>query len=254
MAKTGTSSRIAPQIVGNAGLYYVSHHLSLLGWNTLPTSRNAKGVDLICYNNDCTRMIGVQVKALSKKTPVPLGKCLDNIIGDFWVIVNNLATAPTAFIMLPDEVRDLAHRGVKNGKVSYWLQPKAYDCDSFRNAWNRFKAMNDSVPEIMCAFFGPATRDDYAFCCRHQGVIKQYMHGLLTLRWSPRKTYLNIVENPACIPGWVSGLKDNPSHGPILSEFFVRLMAHYDRTLRFARNLTQEHFDALSSRKALQGS
>lgn len=48
--------RISPQIVGNAGLYYVCHRLSLLGWNCMPTSRNARGVDLICYNADCSRM------------------------------------------------------------------------------------------------------------------------------------------------------------------------------------------------------
>ena len=137
MATKSAEPSIAPQIVGNAGLFYVCHQLSLLGWNTLPTSRNAKGVDLICYNSDCSRKIAVQVKSLSKRNPVPLGKSLDSIIGDVWVIVNNLASTPTAFVMFPDEVRERAHPAAKDGKASYWLQPKSYDCDDFREAWDR---------------------------------------------------------------------------------------------------------------------
>jgi hypothetical protein len=77
------------------------------------------------------------VKALSKRNPVPLGKSLDKIVGDFWVIVNRTAREPTAFILLPSEVKERAHRGEKEGRVSYWLQPGAYDNDSFREAWER---------------------------------------------------------------------------------------------------------------------
>jgi hypothetical protein len=43
---------------------------------------------------------GVQVKALSKRAPVPLGNTLDKIMGDFWVIVNRVASAtPSAFVL-----------------------------------------------------------------------------------------------------------------------------------------------------------
>ncbi len=33
----------------NAGLYYTCYPLSLLGWNVMPTARNARGVDIIAY-------------------------------------------------------------------------------------------------------------------------------------------------------------------------------------------------------------
>ncbi len=46
----------------NAGLYYFCYQLSLCGWNVMPTARNARGVDIIAYNSDATRFIGVQVK------------------------------------------------------------------------------------------------------------------------------------------------------------------------------------------------
>ena len=32
------------QLVGNVGLYYICYELSRLGWNVLPTSRNARGI------------------------------------------------------------------------------------------------------------------------------------------------------------------------------------------------------------------
>jgi len=139
MADNGNGNlTLDPQLTGNVGLYYCCYRLSLLGWNVMPTARNARGVDIIAYSRDASRFVGVQVKALSKRNPVPLGTSLDKIMGDFWVIVNKVATpTPSAFILLPSEVRERAHRGEKDGRVSYWLQPTDYEQDSFREAWER---------------------------------------------------------------------------------------------------------------------
>ncbi len=128
----------SPQIVGNIGLYYVCFKLSELGWNVMPTSRNTRGIDVICFSMDGTRKHTIQVKSLSKRNPVPLGKSLDKIMGDFWVIVNSLDTGkPRTYILLPDEVRAMAHRGQKEARVSYWLQPKKYAVDEFEEKWER---------------------------------------------------------------------------------------------------------------------
>ena len=143
--KTNTKPHLAalanapldPQLTGNVGLYYCCYRLSLLGWNVMPTARNARGVDIIAYNKDASRFIGVQVKALSKRNPVPLGNTLEKVMGDFWVIVNKVATAPSAYIMLPEEVRSLAKKGEKEGRISYWLQPTQYDAGEYREAWDR---------------------------------------------------------------------------------------------------------------------
>lgn len=129
--------KLDAQLTGNVGLYYCCYRLSQLGWNVMPTARNARGVDIVAYNRDATRFVGVQVKALSKRNPVPLGLSLDKIMGDYWIIVNKLSSAPSAFVMLPSEVREGAHRGEKDGRVSFWLQPGAYDRDAFREAWER---------------------------------------------------------------------------------------------------------------------
>ena len=125
------------QVTGNIGLYWTCFHLSRLGWNVMPTARNARGVDIIAYNQDCTRMIAVQVKTLSKKSPVPLGKSLDKMMGDFWVIVNNVENSPHTYVLKPEQVRELADRKEKNGIVSYWLQPASYCVDEFHEAWDR---------------------------------------------------------------------------------------------------------------------
>jgi len=127
-----------PQITGNVGLYYCCYRLSQLGWNVMPTARNARGVDIIAYNRDASSFFGIQVKALSKRDPVPLGPTIDKIMGHFWVIVNKVASsAPSSYILLPSEVRKLAHRGEKDGRVSYWLYPASYEADEFCEAWER---------------------------------------------------------------------------------------------------------------------
>ena len=72
------------QIIGNIGLYWVCYQLSRRGWNAMPTARNARGVDVIAYNSDCSRMLAIQVKTLSRRNPVPLGASLDRIMGDLW--------------------------------------------------------------------------------------------------------------------------------------------------------------------------
>jgi hypothetical protein len=125
------------QIIGNVGLYYVCYHLSRLGWNAMPTSRNAKGIDVVAYDSGCKKMITFQVKTLSKRSPVPLGTSIEKLMGDFWVIVNNIISEPTIYVMKPNEVKKNAHRGVKGDRVSFWLQPKSYEVEEYKNAWDR---------------------------------------------------------------------------------------------------------------------
>jgi len=135
------------QVVGNVGMYFAAYRLSLMGWNVMPTARNARGVDLLAYDVTAHTYKGIQVKALSKpKPPVPLGKSIETFMGDFWIIVTNAATsAPVCFIMTPDEVKRLAHRGEKDGRVSYWLQPNKYHTDEFREKWDRIGRGDDAT-------------------------------------------------------------------------------------------------------------
>ena len=134
--------KLEPQITGNIGLYYTCYKLSHLGWNVMPTARNAKGIDIIAYNKEGTKYIGIQVKTLSKRDPVPLGNSLGKVMGDYWIIVNDVLKEPNAFILLPNEIKELAHREEKGSRVSYWLEPNTYDIELFKEAWHRIDQGN----------------------------------------------------------------------------------------------------------------
>ena len=72
-------------IVGNTGLYYACYRLSALGWNVMPTARNTRGIDIVCFSVDGKPMCTIQVKSLTKADTVPLGTDIKKIMGDFWV-------------------------------------------------------------------------------------------------------------------------------------------------------------------------
>lgn len=132
------SKSLSPHITGNIGLYYCCYRLSLLGWNVMPTARNARGVDIIAYSSDATRFVAIQVKSLTKKSAVPVGTSLDKPIGDFWVILNKVASgSPSAFVLTPAEVKDRAHQADKDGHLSFWLEPSSYEQPQFAGAWER---------------------------------------------------------------------------------------------------------------------
>lgn len=64
------------RVTGNIGLYY---KLSVMGWNVMPTARNAKGIDVIAYNPNYSKCISLQIKTLSKRDTVPLVNTLKKI-------------------------------------------------------------------------------------------------------------------------------------------------------------------------------
>jgi hypothetical protein len=114
----------------------------------MPTARNARGIDIVIYSQDAKQTYTIQVKSLSKRSPVPLGKRLTNLFGDFFIICRNVATEnPECFILTPCEVKRLAYRGEVRNPVygrSYWLQPKNYATREFRDKWERIgKGMVD---------------------------------------------------------------------------------------------------------------
>lgn len=133
-----TTERVAAQVVGNAGLYFVCFRLSQAGWNVMPTARNAKGIDLIAYSADAKRVVTVQVKALSRRSPVPLGAKPPEFIANFVVVCRKVdAAVPECFVLAGSEIPDLAYRGVKDGRITWWLQPRRYENQPYVEAWHR---------------------------------------------------------------------------------------------------------------------
>ena len=121
----GNMMKLPTGIVGNIGLYYTCYELSARGWNVMPTARNTRGIDVVCFSLDGKTVRTIQVKSLTKADTVPLGTDLEKIMGDFWVIVNSLGTDhPRTYILLPHEVRALAVRN-RGGKQAYWSTAQA---------------------------------------------------------------------------------------------------------------------------------
>lgn len=135
--------KLPTQIVGNVGMYYAAYRLTLMGWNVMPTARNAKGIDLLAYDLEAERFLGIQVKTLSKRNAVPLGSSLDKIMGDWWIIVCREAEKPETFIMTAAEVVAHANRNEREGRVSYWLEHKSFWQPEFRGSWQRIGRGDD---------------------------------------------------------------------------------------------------------------
>ncbi len=121
------------QLVGNTGLYYVCYELSKKGWNAMPTSRNARGVDVVIYDQKATKSHTIQVKSLSKRSPAPFGSTLNSLIAEYVFIVNNVFNEPNLYIINTPTAKPLIHEGLKDGKKSYWFQPNDYE--RFKDNW-----------------------------------------------------------------------------------------------------------------------
>lgn len=129
-------SQFQSAMTGNAGLNYASWQLSRRGWHVLPTIRNARGSDLIVTDADETMFFGVQSKALSKRQAVPLGRNIEGLRSDWWIITMHAnSDSPVCFILRSSEVRERATQD-KNGGA-FWLEPRDFDHDEFREAWQR---------------------------------------------------------------------------------------------------------------------
>jgi hypothetical protein len=125
------------QFTGNAGLSYVAWQLSRRGWHVVPTIRNARGSDMLVTDVDEIIKFGVQSKALSKRQAVPLGKDIHLLRSEWWVItIHANADQPVCFVMQKEEVQANATQD-KGGQQAFWLEPRDYDCDEYRNAWDR---------------------------------------------------------------------------------------------------------------------
>ncbi len=63
--------KLPPHLVRNAGVFYVCHRLSQMGWNALPRARYAKGPNVVIESEDEERRWRLKVRCLSKRAPVP---------------------------------------------------------------------------------------------------------------------------------------------------------------------------------------
>lgn len=144
-------SQYRSAMTGNAGLAICLWHLARRGWHAMPTIRNARGSDIFVTNEDESLFFGIQSKALSKRTAVPLGRDGHELRSEWWVItINASSDTPTCFVMQNAEVRALASID-RSGAGGRWLEPAAYDRAEFRNAWHRLDQSSLDSPFLDAA-------------------------------------------------------------------------------------------------------
>jgi hypothetical protein len=56
----------------------------------MPTSRNARGVDIVIYSQDGVGKHTIQAKSLTKRNLVPIGTSLDSLFADYLIICRNV--------------------------------------------------------------------------------------------------------------------------------------------------------------------
>ena len=126
------------QTVRNIGLSHARNQFSDRGWKVTPMAENTKGVDFLIYGQDASWKVAIKVRAFSRRNAVSLGATPDNFLADYLVVCSKvIEDNPECFILTQEEVRELANRNEKGGKVSYWLELRDYDAEQFREKWDR---------------------------------------------------------------------------------------------------------------------
>ena len=60
--------KLSPHLVRNAGVFYVCHRLSRMGWNALPRMRKAKGPNIVIDSEHDERSWRLKVRKVRHRT------------------------------------------------------------------------------------------------------------------------------------------------------------------------------------------
>ena len=107
----------------------------------MPTSRNAKGIDIVAYSEDFKVIRKIQVKSFSKIQAVSFGRDKETLPADFYVMVSHVYTKPEAYILTAEDVRGL----LTQNKSGYWLEikgsskepEKGFKKEEFKEKWDK---------------------------------------------------------------------------------------------------------------------
>ncbi len=127
------------QIVGNVGLYQVCAELSKRGFNVMPTARNAKGVDIVGYDEN-GKAFTVQVKTLTKRNAIPLTGNGSHLMADYFVVVVLEGKYSGMYVWTREEMRkaNISIFTGKDGKKQHWFESKVWTKDAASaNAWEK---------------------------------------------------------------------------------------------------------------------
>ena len=123
------------QVTGNVGLFFTCYKLSRMGWNVLPTSRNARGIDIIAYGKHGEKFLTIQTKGYTKKSAIGPFKAITDVIADFYIVACDVYCSPRTYILSKNEVELLLTPPDKKGYL--WVQFKDYGKLDFLEKWDK---------------------------------------------------------------------------------------------------------------------
>jgi hypothetical protein len=127
-------------ITGMHGVYLVAAHLSKLGWIVSPTSRSARGTDLLVTDMDCQKAFSVQVKTNARTFGFFLvGKhaVTTKSKSHIFVLVN-LKRDKTEYFVVPSlKLSPLVKPPSNKTGAQFWAV-YCRDLESFRDRWRCF--------------------------------------------------------------------------------------------------------------------
>ncbi|MBP7830974.1 MAG: hypothetical protein KA248_13765 [Kiritimatiellae bacterium] len=130
------------QLTGMQGVYLVASELARHGFIASPTSRSARGADILVTDPDCTRAFSVQVKTNAASTSYwllsPHAKAMVSPT-HIYVFVNLRGEGkPPDFFVVPSRIVAQRMGSEKQGQDTwYWFMRD--DAKPFQNKWNIFK-------------------------------------------------------------------------------------------------------------------
>ncbi len=110
-----------------------------MGFNVMPTARNAKGVDIVGYD-DCGKAFTVQVKTLTKCNAIPLSGGANHLLADYFVVVVLEGKWKNEYVWTREEMQN-AQVSVftgKDDKKQHWFESKVWTKDAVAiGAWDK---------------------------------------------------------------------------------------------------------------------
>jgi hypothetical protein len=135
------------QQTGMRGVYLTAARLSEEGLVVSPTSRSARGADLLVTDPECRKAFSVQVKTNARTFGFFLvGKHAASIRSDSHIFVLvNLRPKGTEFFVIPSVKLSALVKTYKAKTNSQWWFIKREDAEPYRDGWNCFDTLKDAT-------------------------------------------------------------------------------------------------------------
>jgi len=130
------------QLTGMCGVYLVAAELSKRGFIVSPTSRNAKGADILVTDQKCKHAYSIQVKTNARTFGFWLlnkeAKELKSP-SHFYVFVNLRTNGEIEYYIVPSYIVAKKTREEKTKKGSIWYSFSLQDAKKYKNKWSMFR-------------------------------------------------------------------------------------------------------------------